>query len=181
MSNDPDQEYFCDGITEEIINALAQLNNLRVISRTSAFSFKGKNMDVREIAKTLEVNNLLEGSVRKAGNRVRITTQLVSTLDGTHVWSDKYDRDLDDIFSIQEDIASKVATALKGFLTSDERESIRRPETSIEAYEYFLKGRQLFHDLSLVEAKEMFEKAIALDADYALAYAGSCRCLFMAF
>jgi len=172
MSNDPEQDYFCDGITEEIINALAQLNNLRVIARTSAFSFKGKNLDVREIGKTLDVETLLEGSVRKAGNRLRITTQLVRVSDASHLWSNRYDRELEDIFSIQEDIASNVATALRGFLTSEEKEVIRRPETIIEAYEYFLKGRQLFHKLFLKEAKGMFEKAIRLDTDYALAYAG---------
>ncbi len=172
MSADPEQEYFCDGISEEIINALAQLDNLRVIARTWAFSFKGKNLDVREIGKTLDVNTLLEGSVRKAGNRLRITTQLVRVSDGSHLWSNRYNRVLEDVFTIQEDIAENVATALKGFLTKEEKDIIRRPETVIEAYEYFLKGRQLFNKLHLEEAKNMFEKAIALDSDYALAYAG---------
>jgi adenylate cyclase len=172
MSPDPEQEYFCDGISEEIINALAQLNNLRVIARTSAFSFKGRNVDVREIGKKLEVKNLLEGSVRKAGNHLRITTQLVRISDGSHVWSNRYDRVLEDVFSIQEDIANNVAAALKGFLTEEEKEVIRRPETIIEAYEYYLKGRQLFHKLLLPEAKKMFEKAIEADSEYALAYAG---------
>jgi len=172
MSADLEQEYFCDGISEEIINALAQLNNLRVIARTSSFYFKGKNLDVREIGKTLDVKTLLEGSVRKAGNRLRITTQLVKVADGSQLWSNRYDRVLEDIFSIQEDIAENVATALKGFLTNKEKEAIRRPETIIEAYEYFLKGRQLFHQLVLEEAMNMFEKAIEMDSDYALAYAG---------
>ncbi|HSR17289.1 MAG TPA: tetratricopeptide repeat protein, partial [Ignavibacteriaceae bacterium] len=135
-------------------------------------SFKGKNLDVREIGKKLEVKNLLEGSVRKAGNRLRITTQLVKVSDGSHVWSNRYDRVLEDVFSIQEDIAENVATALKGFLTKEEREVIRRPETVIEAYEYYLKGRQLFHKLLLPEAKNMFEKALEADSEYALAYAG---------
>jgi len=172
MSNDPEQEYFCDGISEEIINALAQLNNLRVIARTSVFSFKGRNLDVREIGKTLAVKTLLEGSVRKAGNRLRITTQLVRVSDGSHLWSDRYDRVLEDVFSIQENIAENVATALQGVLTNKEKEAIRRPETVIEAYEYFLKGRQLFHQLALNEAKKLFEKAIELDTGYAPAYAG---------
>ncbi|WP_276500898.1 adenylate/guanylate cyclase domain-containing protein [Terrimonas pollutisoli] len=172
MSNDPEQEYFCDGISEEIINSLAQLNNLRVIARTSVFSFKGKNLDVREIGKTLAVKTLLEGSVRKAGNRLRITTQLVRVSDGSHIWSDRYDRVLEDVFSIQENIAENVATALQVVLTDKEKEAIRRPETVIEAYEYFLKGRQLFHQLALNEAKKMFEKAIELDSGYAPAYAG---------
>jgi len=172
MSNDPEQDYFCDGISEEIINALAQLNNLRVIARTSTFSFKDKNMDVREIGKTLDVTTLLEGSVRKSGNRLRITTKLLKVSDGSHILSDRYDRVLEDVFSIQENIAENVATSLKGFLTSKEKEAIRRPGTVIEAYEYFLKGRQLFHQLALNEAKLMFEKAIESDPGYALAYAG---------
>ena len=172
MSNDPEQDYFCDGISEEIINALAQLENLRVIARTSAFSYKGKNLDAREIGKALDVTTLLEGSVRKSGKLLRIMIQLIRVADGSHLWSNRYDRELEDIFAIQDDIAWNVATSLKGYLTSWEQKVIRRPETIVEAYEYFLKGRQLFHKLFLVEAKEMFEKAIKLDADYALAYAG---------
>jgi adenylate cyclase len=172
MSNDPEQEYFCDGISEEVINALAQLKNLRVIARTSAFSFKGKNLDVREIGKTLDVKTLLEGSVRKSGNNLRITTKLVKVSDGSHLWSNRYDRVLEDVFSIQENIAENVATALQGVLTNKEKEAIRRPETIIEAYEYFLKGRQLFHQLALKEAQKLFEKAIELDPQYAPAYAG---------
>jgi adenylate cyclase len=172
MSNDPEQDYFCDGISEEIINALAQLEHLRVIARTSAFAFKGKNMDAREIGKTLDVKTLLEGSVRKSGKHLRIMIQLIRVADGSHLWSGRYDRELEDIFAIQDDIAWNVATSLKGYLTSWEQKVIRRPETLVEAYEYFLKGKQLFHKLFLVEAKEMFEKAIKLDSDYALAYAG---------
>ena len=172
MSNDPEQEYFCDGISEEIINSLAQLDNLRVIARTSAFSFKGKNLDVREIGKMLDAKTLLEGSVRKAGNHLRITTKLVKASDGSHLWSHRYDRVLEDVFSIQKNIAENVATALRGVLTNKEKEAIRRPETIIEAYEYFLKGRQLFHQLALNKAKKLFEKAIELDPRYAPAYAG---------
>ena len=172
ISNDPEQEYFCDGVAEEIINALAQLKNLRVIARTSVFSFKGKNLDVREIGKMLDVNTLLEGSVRKSGNRLRINTQLVSVADGAHLWSNRYDRVLEDVFAIQEDIAENVATALRGVLTNKEKEAIRRPETNIEAYEYYLKGRQLFHQLALKESRIWFEKAIEIDPNYALAYAG---------
>ena len=172
MSNDPEQDYFCDGISEEIMNALAQLNNLRVVARTSAFSFKGKNIDVREIGRALNVTNILEGSVRKSGKRLKIVTQLISSSSGSQLWSNLYDRELEDIFSIQEDIASSVATAIKGFLTLEEKETIRRPETIVEAYEYFLKGRQLFHNLKLEDARDMFRKAIKLDSEYALAYAG---------
>lgn len=172
MSNDPDQDYFCDGLSEEIIDALSQLNNLRVIARTSAFSFKGKNIDVREIGKTLGVKTLLEGSVRKSGNRLRITTKLVSVADGSHLWTNRYDRELEDIFSIQEDIATNVATELKGFLTSQEKEVIRPQKTSIEAYQYFLKGVELFHELAVWQSKTMFEKAIKIDPSYAPAHAG---------
>jgi len=172
MSNDPEQEYFCDGISEEIINALTQLNNLRVIARTSAFTFKNKNIDAREIGKILDVNTLLEGSVRKSGKHLRITTKLVKVSDGSHLWSNRYDRELEDIFSIQEDIAGNVATSLQGVLTDKEREAIRRPETSIEAYEYYLRGRQLLHQLDLKQSIIVFEKAIQLDADYAVTYTG---------
>ncbi len=172
MSNDPEQDYFCDGISEEIMNALGQLNNLRVVARTSSFSFKGKNIDVREIGRALNVNTILEGSVRKSGKRLKIITQLISSSSGSQLWSNLYDRELEDIFSIQEDIARSVATAIKGFLTLEEKEIIRRPETVVEAYEYFLKGRQLFHNLKLEDACDMFRKAIKLDSEYALAYAG---------
>ena len=149
MSNDLEQDYFCDGISEEIMNALGQLNNLRVVARTSAFSFKGKNIDVREIGRALNVTTILEGSVRKSGKRLKIGTQLINSSSGSKLWSNLYDRELEDIFSIQEDIAGSVATAIKGFLTVEEKETIRRPETVVQAYEYFLKGRQLFHDLKL--------------------------------
>ncbi len=171
MSNDPDQDYFCDGISEEIMDALGQLKNLRVIARTSVFSFKGKNMDVREIGKTLDVMTLLEGSVRKSGNRLRITTKLLSVSDGSHLWTNRYDRELEDIFSIQEDIAINVATELKGFLTSDEKEVIRPQKTVIEAYDFFLKGLELFHQLDVWESKITFEKAIRIDPNYAPAHA----------
>ncbi len=172
MSNDPDQDYFCDGISEEIIDALAQLDKLRVIARTSTFSFKGKNIDVREIGKKLDVASLLEGSVRKSGNRLRITTKLVSVEDGSHLWTKRYDRELEDIFSIQEDIATNVATELKGFLTHQEKDVIRPQKTVIEAYEAFLKGLDLFHQLNVWESKIMFEKAIEIDPEYAPAHAG---------
>ncbi|MDX1685056.1 MAG: tetratricopeptide repeat protein [Saprospiraceae bacterium] len=172
MSNEPDQDYFCDGISEEIIDTLAQLNELRVIARTSAFSFKGKNMDVRDIGKKLDVDTLLEGSVRKSGNRLRISTKLVSVEDGSHLWSNRYYRELEDIFEIQEDIATNVATELKGFLTKLEKDVIRPQKTVIEAYQAFLKGMEMFHVLNVWEARSMFEKAIEIDPDYAPAHAG---------
>jgi tetratricopeptide (TPR) repeat protein len=143
-----------------------------VVARTSAFAFKGKNLDVREIGKALDVQTLLEGSVRKADHRLRIVTKLVSVTDGSNLWSNRYDRVLSDVFSIQENIAENVATALQGVLTNSQKEAIRRPETVIEAYEYFLKGRQAFHQINLREARTMFEKAVGLDPAYAPAYAG---------
>jgi len=172
ISNDPEQDYFCDGIAEEILNALAQLTNLRVVARTSAFSFKNKNLDVREIGKTLDVKTLLEGSVRKSEKQLRVTTKLLNVAEVSHLWSNRYDCVLEDIFSVQDSIAENVATALKGILTTKEKEAIRRPETLIEAYDYFLKGRELFHQLALRESGKIFEKAIDLDPGYAPAYAG---------
>jgi len=172
MSNDPEQDYFCDGISEEIINSLAQLKNLRVTARTSVFSFKGKNIDMREIGKTLDVSTLLEGSVRKSGGHLRITVNLIGVSNGAHLWSKRYDRELKDIFSIQEDIARNVATELTGYLSIEDKEVIRPHETVIEAYDYYLRGRQLFHQLALDESKQMFEKAIGIDPSYAPALSG---------
>ena len=172
MSNDAEQEFFCDGITEEIINTLGQLSRLRVIARTSTFAFKNKTVGLREIGKTLNVRTILEGSVRKSGKRLRINTKLVNADNSSSLWSNQYDRELEDIFAIQEDIAQNVATAVKGFLTSEEKEVIRRPETIFEAYEYFLKGLGFFHQLFLVSAVEMFKKSIEIDDQYALGYAG---------
>jgi adenylate cyclase len=172
MSNDAEQEFFCDGITEEIINTLGQLNRLRVIARTSTFAFKNKTVGLREIGKTLDVRTILEGSVRKAGKRLRINTQLVNAVNSSRMWSGQYDRELEDIFAIQEDIAKNVATAVKGFLTTEEKEVIRRPETIFEAYEYYLKGLGFLHQLFLPAAIEMFKKAVEIDDQYALGYAG---------
>ena len=113
MSRDPDDKYFSDGLAEEIINVLAHVSGLKVIARTSAFAFKGKHEDIRGIARALDVTNILEGSVRRAGSRVRITAQLISAKDGTHLWSERYDRELTDVFAIQDDIASAIAVALQ--------------------------------------------------------------------
>lgn len=172
LSTDPEQKYFCEGISEEIIIALTQLNNLRVVSRTSVLTIKGKNLSTRDIGKLLGVNTLLEGSVRKAGNQLRIITNLVKVGDSSHIWSNRYDRELEDIFVIQDDIAQNVGTAVRGYITTQEKNAIRRPETSIEAYTYFLKGRQFLHQLSIAESKKMFEEAIQLDSSYAPAFAG---------
>jgi serine/threonine-protein kinase len=176
ISADSENEYFSDGITEEIINALAQLPGLHVAARTSAFSFKGENIDLRIVGEKLNVATVLEGSVRKAGNRVRITAQLIDAADGYHLWSERYDRELDDIFAIQDEIASTIADHLKVTLAGGSDQALVKPPTdNLEAYELYLKGR--FHlyqrvGASFRHAIECLERAVALDPDYAQAHAG---------
>ena len=144
MSNDPEQEYFSDGMSEEILNSLSHLEDLKVAGRTSSFQFKGRNFDLREVGEKLHVQTVLEGSVRKQGNRLRITAQLINVEDGFHIWSDKYDRTLDDVFAIQDEIALAITEQLKIKLLDKNRELITKSSTqSAEAYEYYLKGR--FH------------------------------------
>ncbi|GAF99093.1 unnamed protein product, partial [marine sediment metagenome] len=146
MSTDPDQEYFCDGISEELINALTQLKDLRVIARTSAFSFKGKNVNVRDIGRELDVETVLEGSVRKAGNRLRITAQLVDTKGGHHLWSERYDREMDDIFAIQDEITLAIINKLEPtLLTKEKAEIVRHKTIDLEAYNLYLRGRYFWN------------------------------------
>ncbi len=175
MSGDPEQEYFGDGISEEILNYLAQLPGIKVAGRTSSFSFKNKDLKIQEIGSSLGVSTILEGSVRKMGNRVRITAQLIKVDDGFHLWSQRFDRDLTDIFAIQDEIAKAVVDRLKitltGKLTLPET---RQQTTNTEAYQLYLKGRTLVYKrgTALFEGVEMFKKCIELDSNYALAYAG---------
>jgi len=176
MSQEKDQEFFCDGMAEEILNALTQVEELRVIARTSAFAFKGKNVDVRDIGKELDVETLLEGSVRKAGGRLRVTAQLIRTVDGTHLWSDQYDRNLTDVFAIQEEIALAIVDKLKIKLLGEEEERLsRRLTENLEAYHQYLRGR---HILNRRKAEDMytaiayFEKAVQLDSLYVMGYVG---------
>ncbi|UCG50541.1 MAG: protein kinase [Candidatus Latescibacterota bacterium] len=180
MSPLKDQEYFCDGIAEEIINKLVRLRGLRVASRTSAFAFKARSEDVRSIGRKLGVGTVLEGSVRKSGNQVRVTGQLVSVEDGYHLWSDQFDRELEDIFAIQEEIAHRVVDALSVTLSDKEKRHIEKPATgNIEAYDFYLRGRQFFYQVtskSMGFACDMFSKAIKKDPGYALAYAGLADC-----
>ncbi len=181
MSADPENEYFSDGITEELLNALTKVNGLQVTSRTSAFAFKGKNTDVRDIGLQLNVDRILEGSVRKAGNRVRITTQLINAADGYHIWSENYDRDLTDIFEVQDEISSIIANKLRENLTEKEHEEIlvKSPTQNLEAYTLFLKGLHFHNELTpndTIKAIEYFEKAIALEPDYSRAYAMAASC-----
>jgi len=175
MSNDPEQEFFCDGISEEIINTIVQYPHLKVSGRTSSFSFKGKNEDLRMIGQALGVSKVLEGSIRKMGNRIRITAQLVETSNGFHIWSKKYDRQLDDVFAIQDEIALEIGNQLNLTLSSGfDKHSIRKQTQNIEAYELYLKGRILFYERgpTMFEALECFQNALKIDAEYALASAG---------
>jgi serine/threonine protein kinase/Flp pilus assembly protein TadD len=180
MSPAKDQDYFCEGIAEEIINALTKIDALQVASRSSAFAFKGKNQDIRQVGEQLNVATVMEGSVRKAGNRIRITAQLIKVTDGYHLWSERYDRDLEDVFAVQDEIAANIVKALRVVLTDDEKRAIERPRAgNVEAYEYYLRGRQFFHQFrekALQFARRMFSRAIELDPDYALAYAGIADC-----
>jgi serine/threonine protein kinase/tetratricopeptide (TPR) repeat protein len=185
MSGDPENEYFSDGISEEIINALAQLPGLRVAARTSAFSFKGKNTDLRTIGDQLNVGTVLEGSVRKAGSRIRITAQLISVPDGYQLWSERYDRELTDVFVIQDEIANAIAEKLRVTLkVGAESQLVRPPTANVEAYDLYLKGRALTRQRgpALLRAVECFEQAIGLDAGSARAHAElSEALLLMAF
>jgi len=175
MSNDADQEYFSDGIAEEIINSLTHLNELKVAGRTSSFQFKGKSVDLREIGEKLGVHNVLEGSVRKQGNHLRITAQLINLDDGYHLWSEKYDRDIDDLFAIQDDIAIAITEKLKlTLLEKDRVQILKSPTRNKEAYDLYLKARfySARRGSSLITSLGYFQKAIELDPDFALAYAG---------
>ncbi len=173
MSPTGDQGYFADGMTEEIINALARLPDLRVVARTSAFAFKGKDADIRTIGEQLGVRNVVEGSVRRSGERLRVTAQLISVADGYHVWSETYDRGVADVFAIQEEVATKVAEALSVRIGG--RSLAQGPPRDPRAYELYLTGRQLFGlrtEASLRRAIEYFEQALALSPSYAPALSG---------
>lgn len=173
MSADPENEYFCDGLAEELLNALAKIDNLKVAARTSAFSFKGKNRNISEIGNDLNVKTVLEGSVRKSGNRLRITVQLVNSSDGYHLWSERYDREMKDVFDVQDEITLAVVDALKVKLLG-EVPQIEPPTHDTGAYQLYLKGRSLIYQrgLSIAKAIECFKQAVALDSEYAQAWAG---------
>jgi serine/threonine-protein kinase len=182
MSSDKENEYFSDGLAEEIINALTAISGLRVTARTSAFAFRGKQQDVRTIGETLHVASVLEGSVRKAGNRVRVTVQLIGVSDGYQLWSERFDRELTDVFAIQDEIALAVVGTLRVRLaeqpTGDEHPStplVKKPTENFDAYNLYLKGRYELNQMTregLVNSKLYFQEAIQLDPAYALAYDG---------
>jgi TolB-like protein/tetratricopeptide (TPR) repeat protein len=173
MSGDKEQEYFSDGMTEELITALSQVSSLKVIARTSSFAFKGRNVEVGTIARALNVSSILEGSVRRAGSKVRVTVQLINGQDGFHVWSEDYDRDLKNILAMQSDIATAVAQQLKAKLVGDEPAKIEYGGTrNAEAYDAFLRGKELYNrSFSIEPATRMFEKSVQLDSGFARAWA----------
>jgi TolB-like protein/Flp pilus assembly protein TadD len=176
MGSDPEDGYLSDGLAEEIINALTRVPGLQVASRTSAFAFRDEAEDIREIGRRLNVGALLEGSVRRADGRLRITVQLINVRDGYHLWSERYDRPMKDVFAIQDEIAGNVVRALRVILSDSAREALKKvPTSSVEAYELYLRGRQFFHRYqkkSIEFARQMFARAIEIDPDFALAHAG---------
>ena len=183
MSADPEQEYFCDGIAEEIINALTHVESLRVVARTSAFSFKGKQEDIREIGRKLNVETILEGSVRKAENRLRISAQLINVADGYHLWSERYDREMKDIFDIQDEISLAIVDKLKVKLLGKEKAAIvKRHTEDLEAYNLYLKGNYYWQMLTkegFEKAIECFKQVLKKDPHYALAYTGMASVYWM--
>lgn len=179
MSADPENEYFSDGITEELLNTLTRVDGLQVTSRTSAFAFKGRNDDIRDIAIQLNVDKILEGSVRKAGNRVRITAQLINAADGFHIWSETYDRKLDDIFEVQDEISGIIANKLKENLTGIQRPAIKSSVKNIAAYTHYLKGLHFKNKITPADTRkaiECFKQAIAIEPAYAEAHAMVAQC-----
>jgi len=175
MSTEPEDEFFADGITEEIINALTQIPQLHVVARSSAFSFKGKYVDPRLVGEQLNVRTVLEGSVRRAGDCLRITAQLVNAADGFHLWSERYDREMKDVFAIQDEIAQSIADKLKVRLARDQRQALVKAGTeNLEAYQLYVKGRALLYRRggAIPHAAECFDLAVSLDPNYARAWAG---------
>jgi serine/threonine-protein kinase len=176
LSADPRNEYFSEGLAEEILNGLTRVPGLRVVARTSAFAFRGKDQDIRDIGQTLKAGAILQGSVRQAGNRTRVAVQLINTGDGYHVWSEIYDREMADIFSIQEEIAQAVVGVMKvKFASGGQRPLVPRGTTKLEAYHACLEGRHYAHQLTspaLARSRACYERAISLDPSYAYAYAG---------
>jgi TolB-like protein/Tfp pilus assembly protein PilF len=180
MSRDKDQDYFCEGIAEEIINTLTKVSGLQVASRTSAFQLKATSLGSRDIGRKLRVRNLLEGSVRKSGDRLRITVELTNVADGFHLWSERFDRQMEDIFAIQDEIATNVARNLECTLGPCEQRAMQKAQPSdIKAYDFYLRGRKYYYQYrrkGMEFALQMFNRAIEIDPGYALAYAGIADC-----
>ena len=184
MSGDPEQEYFSDGITEDIITDLSKVSGLFVIARNSTFTYKGKAMNLTEVARELGVRYVLEGSVRKAGDRVRVTAQLIDGATGGHRWAERYDRKVEDIFSVQDELTEQIVQALEVNLTERERERIAHKDTdNLEAYDFLLRGKDLYLQFTREandQARQMFEQAITLDPNFAPAYAELARVFIQA-
>jgi len=180
MSGDPEQEYFSDGISEDIITDLSKVSALFVIARNSSFTYKGEAVNILHISQDLGVRYVVEGSVRKVGNRARITAQLIDAQTGGHVWADRYDRELDDIFAVQDEITNNIVGALQLALLPEEAKSVARAPTSdFQAYDYYLKGRQcshFFRKAKFIEARTLFRRAISCDSNFARAYCGLADC-----
>jgi TolB-like protein/Flp pilus assembly protein TadD len=173
MSSDPEQEYFSDGLAEELLNRLAKNGNLRVAARTSAFQFKGKNLDVADIGRQLNVDHVLEGSVRKSGLRLRITAQLINVDDGFHLWSETYEREMDDIFAIQDEISLAITHALEVELGADNSDTDTKPTDNLDAYSLYLRGRYFLAargSENMSQADELFHQATSLDPHFAAAW-----------
>jgi adenylate cyclase len=176
MSNDPEQEYFSDGITEDLITNLSKFSRLFVTARNTVFTYKGKAVNVQQVGKELDVAYVLEGSVRKAGNRVRITAQLIDVSTGNHVWAERYDRELHDIFEVQDEITHHIVEALDvGLLDGEQARVWRQSTQSAEAYDYFLQGRHRWQSTrtrqGMIQARQLYEQAVALDGNFARALA----------
>ncbi|MDA0193786.1 MAG: hypothetical protein O2887_01195 [Bacteroidetes bacterium] len=175
MSPDKDQEYFCDGISEEIINALAQIPDLKVSSRTSVFQFRGAAKDIKSIAETLGVATILEGSIRKSQNRIRVTAQLINAADGFHLWSQTYEREMEDIFAIQDELSKSIVGALQVHITSTSGSLVKKQTANMVVYNLYLEGRYFWNKRSgegLQKSLDLFNKAVDADPLYALAYVG---------
>lgn len=180
LSPDQDQEYFCEGVAEAIISALTPIRNLHVAARSSSFQFSPQAGDVRDIGGKLGVKTILEGSVRKAGGKLRVTAQLLNVSDGYHIWSKVFDEDLEDVFAIQDEIAASIAGSLIETLSEQGRDAIREaPRAHIDAYDFYLRGRQFFkrfHKVDIEHARQMFWQALDIDPNFALAWAGYADC-----
>jgi adenylate cyclase len=180
MSGDAEQEYFSDGITEDIITDLSKVSRLFVIARNSSFSYKGRAVKIQQISSDLGAKYIVEGSVRKSGNRVRVTAQLIEGSTGGHIWAERYDRDLTDVFEVQDDITQNIVGALKIALAPKERLAIERvPTRNLQAYDGYLRGRQLLHEMTrenFENARKLFAEAVELDPEYAIALTGLADC-----
>jgi len=176
MSEAHDQGYFCDGVAEEILNTLTRIDGLRVASRTSSFQFRSQSVDIKDIGKQLRVSSVLEGSVRKSGNRLRVTAQLINTENGYHLWSERFDAPMEDVFTVQENIASCIAKTLELSLESEQVQVMKRSSTrDVEAYDYYLKAWSYFHRFdtrNMLYARQMFSRAIQIDPEFARAWGG---------